>query len=174
MHILASSPFSSGRIAFKSKPSNRDNKSTGFYIPYYGRAILNAERTTHAASCHCGAVEFTVTLESPFPKYPVNKCNCSICFQNGYLLVYPCRRDIVFLKGESTFFSFLNDLVVTRFSGYDNLGSYAFNTKTKSHMFCKTCGSSIGIDFQRPAQGETDPAKDELAINVRWSLQTNG
>jgi hypothetical protein len=59
------------------------------------------ERTTHAASCHCGAVQYDVTLKYPFPKYPVNKCTCSICFNNGYLLVYPCRRDVVFTKGTS-------------------------------------------------------------------------
>ena len=51
-------------------------------------------------------------------------------------------------------------------AGYDNLGSYAFNTKTKSHRFCKSCGTSIMIDFQRNLQGETDPAKDILAVNV--------
>jgi hypothetical protein len=51
--------------------------------------------------------------------------------------------------------------------GYENLGSYQFNTKTKSHKFCKSCGSSILIDFRRTEQGEPDPAKDILAVNVR-------
>lgn len=58
------------------------------------------ERTTHAASCHCGAVKFNVTLKWPFPKYPVNRCTCSICSTTGYLLVYPCRRDIEWLQGK--------------------------------------------------------------------------
>lgn len=57
------------------------------------------ERTTHAGSCHCGAVKFNVTLKWPFPKYPVNRCSCSICSTTGYLLVYPCRRDIEWLQG---------------------------------------------------------------------------
>ncbi|KAE9381601.1 hypothetical protein N431DRAFT_458175 [Stipitochalara longipes BDJ] len=109
-----------------------------------------AERTTHQAACHCGAVQFSVTLKWPFPKYPVNKCSCTICTQHGYLFVYPCRRDITFTKG------------------YDNLGSHVFNTKTKPHKFCKTCGSSILADFERIKQGETDdPAGDILAVNVR-------
>lgn len=107
------------------------------------------ERTTHEAQCHCGAVKYDVTLNRPFPKYPVNRCNCTICTQLGYLLVYPSRQDVIFHQG------------------YDNLGSYAFNTKTKSHRFCKSCGTSIMIDFQRNLQGETDPAKDILAVNVR-------
>jgi len=107
------------------------------------------ERTTHAASCHCGAVKFEVTLKWPFPKYPVNTCSCSMCTSTGYLLVYPCRRDIKWLQG------------------YDNLGSYKFNTKTKAHVFCKTCGTSVGIDFLRAEQGEPDPAKDTFGINIR-------
>ena len=57
------------------------------------------ERTTHEASCHCGAIQFEVTFKYPFPKYPINTCNCSICTKNGYLLVYPLRRDVVFTQG---------------------------------------------------------------------------
>lgn len=57
------------------------------------------ERTTHEASCHCGAVQFEVTLKYVFPKYPINRCTCSICVKNGYMLVYPCRRDVVFTRG---------------------------------------------------------------------------
>ncbi len=50
--------------------------------------------------------------------------------------------------------------------GYDNLTSYYFGAKKKAHMFCKTCGSSILIDFKRNEYGETDPENDKLAINV--------
>lgn len=65
---------------------------------------------------------------------------------------------------------FLNPLLTRSSAGYDNLGSYAFNTKTKSHQFCKSCGSSILIDFLRSEQGETDPAKDILAVNVSFLI----
>jgi hypothetical protein len=61
------------------------------------------ERTTHSAQCHCGAVKYDVTLKHPFPKYPVNRCNCTICTQLGYLLVYPCRQDVVFTQGTFEF-----------------------------------------------------------------------
>lgn len=57
------------------------------------------DHTTHYASCHCGAVVYNVTLKHLFPKYTVLTCNCSICEKNGYLLVYPARRDVVFEKG---------------------------------------------------------------------------
>jgi hypothetical protein len=51
--------------------------------------------------------------------------------------------------------------------GYKNLGSHVFNTKTKPHKFCKSCGSSILVDFERIKLGETDdPARDVLTVNV--------
>jgi hypothetical protein len=58
------------------------------------------DRTLYPAKCHCGAVKFSVTLKYPFPKYPVNKCTCSMCTHTGYLLVYPSRRDVVFTEGK--------------------------------------------------------------------------
>jgi hypothetical protein len=53
------------------------------------------------------------------------------------------------------------------FLGFENISSYAFHTKKKSHKFCTTCGSSLYIDFQLPDQGETNPEKDRLAMNVK-------
>jgi hypothetical protein len=58
------------------------------------------EPTTHRANCHCGAIRYTVTLKYPFPKYKINRCTCSICTKNGYLLVYPPRKDVVWLSGQ--------------------------------------------------------------------------
>lgn len=60
----------------------------------------------------------------------------------------------------------LSQKEVTRSIGYDNLADYLFGAKKKPHKFCKTCGSSILIDFKRMEYGETDPEKDKLAVNV--------
>ena len=55
---------------------------------------------------------------------------------------------------------------LTEILGEENLGSYRFNSTKSNHKFCKTCGSSLLIDFERPHQGEKDPAKDIMAVNV--------
>lgn len=97
----------------------------------------------YPANCHCGAVAYTVQLPS-LETYEVNKCNCSICTKNGYLLVYPSRTSVVFHRG------------------FDHLRSYFFGKKQKPHKFCPTCGSSILIDFNG-----THKSRDVLAMNVR-------
>lgn len=124
------------------------------------------ERTTHAASCHCGAVQFNVTLNRPFPSYPVNRCTCTICSSTGYLLVYPCRRDIEWVQGNPLLLEpgEISQLMLRK--GYENLQDYVWNTKRVAHKFCKTCGTRIGVDFRFAEGGQTDPAKDIFAINV--------
>ena len=161
--------------------------ATGIIDALKPETTLN-RRTTYKASCHCGAVRFTVALPVPFPEYEINRCNCSVCTKNGYLLVYPTRKDVVFSQGTniscrlSAFdwknfsTSFLDVLAPSHFSlnekeitstiGYENLANYLFGAKKKPHKFCKTCGTSILIDFKRMEYGETDPEKDNLAVNV--------
>jgi hypothetical protein len=95
----------------------------------------------YPANCHCGDVRYTVLIPS-LEEHLVNICNCSICTHNGYLLVYPKQREVIF------------------HSGFDHLRSYFFGTKTREHKFCPTCGSSILIDFNR-IEG-----KDGFGINV--------
>lgn len=56
--------------------------------------------------------------------------------------------------------------------GEDNISSYEWNWKQRHHKFCKTCGSSLMIDFRLPVWGEgdakTDPRKDIIAVNVSF------
>lgn len=97
---------------------------------------------TYDGHCHCGEVKFQIKISPPFPDHTVISCNCSVCHRNGYLLVYPARQDVSFIRGE------------------DKLQSYEFNRHKATHKFCPACGSSVLIDFK---SGE---AKDVIGINV--------
>ncbi|KAI9871442.1 MAG: hypothetical protein M1830_002909 [Pleopsidium flavum] len=101
----------------------------------------SAETTSYDGNCHCGAVRYTVTTQS-LDVQKVARCNCSICTKNGYLLIYPKHRDVVFHQG------------------YDELKSYQFGNKNCEHKFCPTCGSSVLIGFQSDEH-------DMVPLNVR-------
>ncbi|KAL8944618.1 MAG: hypothetical protein Q9216_000315 [Gyalolechia sp. 2 TL-2023] len=94
-------------------------------------------------NCHCAAIKFKVLLAS-LEDYEVKTCNCSICSRNGYMLVYPPREDLVYLRGE------------------DSIKGYYFNDKQAEHRFCGNCGSSISVD---PHGNFGD--QDFVAVNVR-------
>ncbi len=70
--------------------------------------------------CHCGAVEFEVTLDNDLEN--VRRCNCSLCRRKGALM-----------GGVP-----LSGLRVTK--GKDALTLYQWNTQTAKHYFCKICG----------------------------------
>lgn len=63
-----------------------------------------------------------------------------------------------------------------RRTGYDTLGEYSFGKKLCTHKFCKTCGSSILIDFNgafaggKDAGKDIEPSKDTVATNVSVCL----
>lgn len=70
--------------------------------------------------CHCGAVEFEVTLENGFED--LRRCNCSLCSRKGAIMANVP----------------LDALSVTR--GEDKLSLYQWNTFTARHYFCSVCG----------------------------------
>jgi hypothetical protein len=101
------------------------------------------ELISYDANCHCGAVTFTVKIPT-LQNLKVTSCNCSFCTRNGYLMVYPERKNVTF------------------HSGYDNLTSY-FVLHKNLHKFCSTCGSSILAEAVAEVKaGE----KHFIAINV--------
>lgn len=99
---------------------------------------------TYNANCHCGLVRFSFS-HPPLTTSKVTKCNCSICTKNGYLLVYPLRKDLVFRSGE------------------DDLAQYRFGNKTKPHKFCSKCGTSVLIDF---SESPFEREREVVGINV--------
>ena len=70
--------------------------------------------------CHCGAIEFEVTLENGLEN--VRHCNCSLCKRKGALMAGVPLTNLRVTKGE------------------DALTLYQWNTKTAKHYFCKICG----------------------------------
>lgn len=101
----------------------------------------------YSASCHCGAVSYTVHLSPPLPEWKVVSCNCSICARSGYLLVYPSREQLHINRGDGA------------------LKSYSFGPKKSLHKFCGECGSSVFFDPRMKERGEGG-GLDLLGINV--------
>lgn len=82
-------------------------------------ACDNSEKVLHSGGCHCGAVRFEIRAPSSIDAV---ECNCSICIKSAFLHLIVEAEDFTLLQGE------------------DSLTSYAFNTKTAKHLFCKVCG----------------------------------
>lgn len=77
-------------------------------------------RPVHKASCHCGAVQFEVSLPNGLEN--PHRCSCSFCRMRGAIAA-----------GVP-----LDALRITR--GADKLTLYQFNTMTAKHYFCSICG----------------------------------
>jgi hypothetical protein len=72
------------------------------------------------AQCHCGAVQFEVTLSDGFNT--IRRCNCSYCRMRGAVAVSAGLDGLRFTRGE------------------ERLTSYRFNTGAAQHFFCSVCG----------------------------------
>ncbi|WP_342078875.1 GFA family protein [Yoonia sp. SS1-5] len=77
-------------------------------------------QTQFAAACHCGAVQFEVSLSEGLGS--ARRCTCSFCRMRGAVAVTAPLDGIRFLQGEK------------------HLALYQFGTKTAKHYFCPTCG----------------------------------
>lgn len=95
--------------------------------------------SSHRGSCHCGAVRYTVELDTTASAIT---CNCSMCGRAGTLLQFVPPDKFTLEQGEA------------------NLTDYQFAKHVIHHLFCKTCGIK---PFAR-GQGPHGPM---IAINVR-------
>jgi hypothetical protein len=80
----------------------------------------SSEPITLKGSCHCGAVQFAVTLTEGFAS--ARRCTCSICRMRGAVAVTSTPDDFHITQGE------------------DRLATYRFNTGVAEHHFCTVCG----------------------------------
>ena len=74
----------------------------------------------HKASCHCGAIQFELTL--PDGLDDPRRCDCSMCRRRAAIVASVTLDGIKITKGE------------------DKLSLYQFNTMTAKHFFCSVCG----------------------------------
>jgi hypothetical protein len=98
----------------------------------------STDPVTLNGSCHCGAVQFTVTLTQGFAS--ARRCTCSICRMRGAVAVTANA----------------SGLTITQ--GVDKLATYRFNTRTAEHHFCSVCG--IYTHHKRRSN------VDQLGVNV--------
>jgi hypothetical protein len=98
----------------------------------------SAEPVTLHGGCHCGAVQFRVTLTEGFAS--ARRCTCSLCRMRGAVAVTSTPPDFQITRGE------------------DKLATYRFNTMSAEHHFCSTCG--IYTHHKR----RSDP--NQLGVNV--------
>lgn len=81
---------------------------------------MNKIEPIHKASCHCGTVQFELSL--PKGLDDPRRCDCSMCRRRGAIVASVTLDRIKFTKGE------------------DKLSLYQFNTMTAKHFFCSVCG----------------------------------
>ncbi len=95
---------------------------------------------THAGSCHCGRIAFTVEGDVT----QAIDCNCSMCRRRGSLLAFFPRDAFALTSKEGDY------------------ATYRFNTGRIAHHFCGTCGVA-------PFSEATDPKSGQpmVAVNLR-------
>lgn len=89
-------------------------------LPKQQKTTYTKHMQTKTGSCHCGAVQFEVTLPNGLEK--LRRCNCSLCTRKGAVMASVLIENLKVTKGQ------------------ENLTLYQWNTKTAKHFFCKTCG----------------------------------
>lgn len=77
-------------------------------------------RPVHKGLCHCGLVEFELSLPNGLEQ--LRRCDCSMCRRRGAVVASVPLDGISITKGEQ------------------HLKLYQFNTMTAKHYFCSNCG----------------------------------
>jgi hypothetical protein len=94
---------------------------------------------TYRGACHCGVVQFEVSLDLTQPTY---RCNCSICRRTRFWPAVAKPQDFLLL------------------SGADQLTKYLFGSRKNEHYFCKICGvRAFGV-------GNDTPVGQMIGINI--------
>jgi len=82
--------------------------------------------TTYRGSCHCGAIEITLTSDKNPEEMRVGRCGCSFCRRHG-------ARTMGDLRGTVEFRSAPNAL-----------SRYRFGLGITDYLLCANCGAYVG------------------------------
>ena len=94
---------------------------------------------TYAGSCHCGAVAYTVEVDTD----QALKCNCSICTRLGAVWAFAPKAKFNLNRGAG------------------KQGGYLFNKQVLHHRFCSSCG------IESYAEGTGPDGAPMVGINLR-------
>ena len=92
--------------------------------------------STHAGSCHCGGIRFTVTHDP----VELTTCDCSLCVKRNALMVKVPEAALRIEQGQEL------------------LALYEWNSKRAKHHFCCRCGIYV---FHRKRA-----APDHFGVNI--------
>jgi hypothetical protein len=92
--------------------------------------------STHAGSCHCGGIRFTVTHDP----VELTTCDCSLCVKRNALMVKVPEEALRVEQGQEL------------------LTLYEWNSKLAKHYFCSRCGIYV---FHRKRA-----APDDFGVNI--------
>jgi hypothetical protein len=73
--------------------------------------------TQYNGSCHCGAIEFTATVDLS----KVSRCNCSVCTKHGLMGCLTKPENVVLVAGDPAV--------------------YEWGAKIGKRYFCRDCGT---------------------------------
>jgi hypothetical protein len=96
--------------------------------------------TEHHGSCHCGQVQFDVSIDLT---QPVMTCNCSMCARSGTMLAFVPAEQFTLRSGEAA------------------LVDYQWGRRHIHHLFCSRCG------IKSFARGTGRDGRAMIAVNVR-------
>ncbi|KAF7332707.1 Glutathione-dependent formaldehyde-activating [Mycena kentingensis (nom. inval.)] len=109
--------------------------------PHVDFPTADATALVYHGSCHCGAVRFAVQLDTKIST--AKECNCSICWRDGSLWIYPPTERITW-SGRP-----------------ESVTEYTFRLHKTFHGFCKHCGIALYERFL------LEHMQIKTALNVR-------
>ena len=105
----------------------------------------SAEPVTLNGRCHCGDVQFTVTLTKGFAS--ARRCTCSMCRMRGAVAVTSTPEAFRLRKGA------------------DKLATYRFNTRVAEHHFCTCACDPAELVVRRPRRNESCSGRLSVRLN---------